>query len=81
MYCQVPLCTRTLNHVAVDNPRFQKQGYGRMVQSERGLSVGDRFEVKKKKNLKGMGYFHLDFSEDFFFRLRAFLLKQSMGLY
>lgn len=45
MYCHVPLCTRTLNHVAVDNPRFQKQGYGRMVQSERGLSVGDRFEV------------------------------------
>lgn len=37
--CQVTLCTRTLNHVAVDNQWFQKQGYGRMVQRERGDGV------------------------------------------
>ena len=37
--CQVTLCTRTLNHVEVDNQWFQKQGYGRMVQRERGDGV------------------------------------------
>lgn len=36
-YYYVLVCT--LNHVAVDNPRFQKQGYGRMLQSERGEGV------------------------------------------
>lgn len=49
--CQVPLCTRTLNHVAVDNPRFQKQGYGRMLQSERGEGVEwIALKFKKKKH-------------------------------
>lgn len=49
-YVQVQLTTRTLNHVAVDNPRFQKQGYtGECCRASgaRGLS-GSALKFKKK---------------------------------
>lgn len=66
--CQVPLCTRTLNHVAVDNPRFQKQGYGRMLQSERGEGVEwIALKFKKKKSTLRMVCFNLKINDDFCF--------------
>lgn len=52
--------------MAVDNPRFQKQGYGRMLQSERGEGVEwIALKFKKKKSTLRMVCFNLKINDDF----------------